>query len=328
MQTYNIDVQYASQLDSTGEDDARISDLVPLVVNMMGWMKGLGADLSRKVIEIVQPSAVFDFEAPPPETAWPQSRAPDYVDSSLILQSVIDSSVPRHSLEAISPAVMSQRYSPADHRTLSILSYFHTIFASSTSPSHFRNLYSNTWDTALPLCAQPPYELDAGAALDSILLSGAGSEDVVPPEIHHVLNGAVVGLVSCEPGVLDLDTATAQDTAQATRGIPYHQGMPQPPPSMSTCYGLGLIRSVNPDTPARLHLLTPLPPAVLASVQPRVLVKGEMELPVWGMLDFRSEDTVAGVEKAKVPFLRWGKTEGTGGERRRVRRNLMRRGQQ
>ena len=77
-----------------------------------------------------------------------------------------------------------------------------------------------------------------------------------------------------------------------------------------------------------MHVLTPLPPHLLAKC--RIVVKGEMELPIWGMLDFRVDGesgSVAGVEKSKVPYLQWGKGEGIGGERRRVRRNLMRKGQ-
>jgi len=59
------------------------------------------------------------------------------------------------------------------------------------------------------------------------------------------------------------------------------------------------------------------------------LVKGEIEIPIWGMLDFhaKNDDSVAGVERSKVPYLRWGKTEGLGGGKRKVRRNLMRKSQ-
>lgn len=76
-----------------------------------------------------------------------------------------------------------------------------------------------------------------------------------------------------------------------------------------------------------MHVLTPLPPSSLAKC--RVLVKGEVELPIWGMLDFREpeEGVLAGFEKQKMPYLQWGKSEGVGVEKRRVRRNLMRRGQ-
>lgn len=330
MQTYNLDIQYAAQLEMQNDDDNRIVDIIPLVVNMMGWTKGLGADLSRKVLEIAQPSAIFDFEAPPPDPGRPQYRAADYADPSAVFDPAMEMSMLKYTLEGIPSQAMSQRYTPADQRTLSILSYFHAVFPSSSpsSTNQPSSVYATSWNTTLPLCAQLPYELVSDSSLDAVMLCGAGSEDVVPLEIHLVLNGAVVGLVSCEAGALDHDASSTQHTTSTTRGIPYKQGTPPPPPSASKCHGLALIRSISSDTPAKLHLLSPLPPAQLSSTQPRVLVKGEMELPVWGMLDFRSEDAVAGVEKAKVPFLRWGKTEGTGGERRRVRRNLMRRGQQ
>ena len=48
------------------------------------------------------------------------------------------------------------------------------------------------------------------------------------------------------------------------------------------------------------------------------------------MLEFGGEGGVVsngGAEQGKVPYLQWGKREGLGGERRRVRRNLMRKGQ-
>src|SRR6266550_7935276 len=67
----------------------------------------------------------------------------------------------------------------------------------------------------------------------------------------------------------------------------------------------------------RKHVLTPVPPAFLK--HSRVFVKGEMELPVWGMLDYTAggdddewKNGVAGVEWGRVPYLQWGKGEGAG----------------
>ena len=102
-----------------------------------------------------------------------------------------------------------------------------------------------------------------------------------------------------------------------------------------TCVGLTLVRAIaTEDSAVYLHIPTSLPHAMLARAQ--VLVKGQMGLLVWGMLDFRNflggQDAdpgdVAGVEREKVPYLRWGRApEGVlGADRRRVRRNLMRRG--
>ena len=67
-----------------------------------------------------------------------------------------------------------------------------------------------------------------------------------------------------------------------------------------------------------------------------MLVKGELELPIWGMLDFRTFfkngqeiGDVVGVEPENVPYLQWGKGSQRvlGAEKRKIRRNLMRRGQ-
>lgn len=295
---------------------------------MMGWTKGLGADLCKKIEEMLEPSHVFHFEAPA-EESWTSYNnhhgggpPADMLNTSNAAQV--------YTLEPVSPTSIFTRYSPADHRTLSILSYFHAEFPPTpwNSIGPLRISYATSWNTTVPLCAQPPFELSAQSALDRVLLTQAGSEDVMPSEIVRVLNGAVVGLVACESGALDLDANPFSESVGGTTGIPYSQGAPPPSSTVSNCHGLALVRSVvsSPST-VLLHLLTPLPSSVLCGIRPRVLVKGEMELPVWGMLDFRGEDIIAGVEKAKIPFLKWGKGEGMGGERRRVRRNLMRRGQ-
>lgn len=95
----------------------------------------------------------------------------------------------------------------------------------------------------------------------------------------------------------------------------------------------------------KLHLLTPLPPAHLSRV--RYLVRnGAIELPLCGMLDWSGPGAVpplslsapgtgsgsvngeglAGVPWEDVPFLDVSGVVGVGGERRRFRRNLMRKG--
>ncbi|KAL6304103.1 hypothetical protein BKA93DRAFT_898475 [Sparassis latifolia] len=297
IQTYNVHLQHAGLVDDTSQgvssDEDRIVDLIPLVVNTMGWTKGLGADLSRRVEEITDPSDIFELGT--------------------------------YLLEPVPSTVLSHRYTPADNRTLSMLSYFYAVFPVKSDASALQNCTAMSWRTSLPLCAQPPYEVDWKSAFDRTFLTGAGTEDVVPTEIHRVLNGAIVAMVSCEPDTLD--TETDDMTAAWSTSPPYKQDAAPPTPFGSSCAGLALVRSLSPVPASVLHLLTPLPPHALSRV--RVLVKGELELPVWGMLDFRAGDggEIAGVESGKVPYLRWGKGEGTGGDRRRVRRNLMRRGQ-
>ena len=178
------------------------------------------------------------------------------------------------------------------------------------------------WETETPLCAKVPYDVCTSVAFDKVILATPGMEDVVAPEIQNVLNGAVVALVAAHGEAV----TTSDHPPEISRSVDslYKQGMPPLSPFSSNCLGLALIRSLS-DT--RMQMITPVPPALLGRC--RILVKGEIEIPVWGMLDFRAEndDNVAGIEKSKVPYLRWGKAEGLGGGKKRVRRNLMRKSQ-
>ena len=207
---------------------------------------------------------------------------------------------------------------PAELRALSLLSYFHTVRLSVQSDCNVARL----WETESPLCARVPYDVVTSVAFDRVTLATPGMEDVVASEIQNVLNGAVVALVES----YDQAVNSPNYPPEAGGGIDslYKQGTPPPSPFSSNCLGLALIRSLSAT---RMQLLTPVPPELLGRC--RVLVKGEIEIPIWGMLDFRGEnnDNVASVETSKVPYLRWGKAEGLGGGKRKVRRNLMRKGQ-
>ncbi|KAL4250974.1 Polynucleotide 5'-hydroxyl-kinase GRC3 [Abortiporus biennis] len=328
--TYNLDIQHPEDEDEDNEDDSRIGDMAPLVVNMMGWTKGLGADITRKIEEMVEPSHIFDFE---PSTYHEDSWSYGGPSSSTSEQNPQTTTI---KVESIPPSRMPH-YSASEYRNLSILSYFHSNFPPQI-PSDLKRTCATSWNTSLPLCAQLPYELTLSSsnpsqsASDMVILTGPGAEDVDPSELDRVLQCAIVAFVSCDPGTLDIPGEDGSDSTNRTgSGIPYVQGMIPPSPSSSSCQGLALIRSlttattVSGEIESRIQLLTPLPPSVVSNS--RVLVKGELELPIWGMLDFRSESHIAGVEISKVPFLRWGKGEGLGGQKRRTRRNLMRRGQ-
>ena len=209
-------------------------------------------------------------------------------------------------------------HTAAELRALSLLSYFHTV----RLPTQGDHEVSPSWETEIPLCAKVPYDVCTSVAFDEIVLATPGMEDVVASEIQNVLNGAVVALVES----YDAAVTTSDHQQEDPRGLEslYKQGTPPPSPFSSNCIGLALIRSLSAT---RMQMITPVPPALLGRC--RILVKGEIEIPIWGMLDFRTEteETVAGIEKSKVPYLRWGKTGGSGGGKRRIRRNLMRKSQ-
>ncbi|KAL0948905.1 hypothetical protein HGRIS_009014 [Hohenbuehelia grisea] len=310
---YRLDVETPS-LDFADTSDSRNSEKIPLVINSMGWTKGLGADLMQNIEDIVQPTQVYMFDVPAHNS---------YSAVASIVPSILGSTTVHHTLEPASSS--SLNFLPADYRTMNMLSYFYANFPG-TSSTILDQATATSWDVSRPLCARAPYEVDSATAFDGVILTGPGSEDVVPSELERVLNGAIVGLVSCDSDALEMsmDAPVPIDPSTSIR-IPYLPGAPPPAPSSSACHGLALVRSVSPQL-AELHILTPIPAARLGLC--RVLVKGEQQLPIWGMLDFSSDSgSVAGVEAGKVPYLQWGKGEGLGGERRRVRRNLMRKGQ-
>lgn len=317
----------------------------------MGWTKGLGADLNARIEELVGASHVFEIEVPEEQNWSISTPTPsNAIDDSLFLPG---GDTVRMMLEAIpAEATNMHAYTAIDHRSINILSYFHAIFpffsgetrSPPCQPNSFmplKQLTAERWRTGLPICAHFPYQVVCGQLLNHVYLIGAGHEDVIPSELDYVLNGAIVGLicdlstVEAQVAAVRMDTDTSGPSALA-RLLQYNPGKALPSPSLSNCPGLALIRGVSTlptdllplprsTSTVYLHVLTPLPLNVLET---RALVKGELELPVWGMLDFRDEEGgVAGVERGHVPYLQWGKGEGLGSEKRRVRRNLMRRAQ-
>jgi polynucleotide 5'-hydroxyl-kinase GRC3/NOL9 len=86
------------------------------------------------------------------------------------------------------------------------------------------------------------------------------------------------------------------------------------------------VRAIDPSQHALL-LLTPLPLSALEKVSG--LVKGELQLPLWAMLDHQlgKGSGVANVPWNKVPYITQESTEGAGANALRVRRNLLRRSQ-
>ncbi|TEB28533.1 hypothetical protein FA13DRAFT_1755845 [Coprinellus micaceus] len=330
LQVYRLEIQTPSdgRLAQEGvlgtASSQRIQHIIPPIVNTMGWSKGLGSDLNQMIEEWATPTDVFTFD-PVEETSGPSQPLPIRRQHRQSFGAFNGGSMDGETgngawrtylLDApiLSDGGLSSQYTAADHRTLTLLSYFHAELSLSHATAELQN-------TNTPLVAMRPYEIDASQALDKVVLGGSGSEDVVEGEAGRVLNGSL--------------SAAPKERLH----LPYTQHCPPPDPSNATCVGLGLPSGSNEvgEGQARrvdLQLLTLIPPQLLSSTC--VFVKGEMELPIWGMLDFRAWDAEAkrdrdgnGMEQGKTPYLQWGKSGAgaVGSEKRRVRRNLMRRGQ-
>lgn len=129
-------------------------------------------------------------------------------------------------------------------------------------------------------------------------------------DLYESLNGLeIVALVSAE----------SDPSARSPLAIPYVQGPAPPDPFSSYCTDLALVRGVSVSAifnglPSErsagnvitLQLLIPVPTSILLSARPRHLVKGEIELPVWGCLNFRES-------RKPVPnFIHFFELEGEG----------------
>lgn len=278
---------------------------IPLIVNTQGWVRGLGADLSDRINEIIKPSHIFTFG---------QNGGADALDPPKFH---VTGAV-HHELEAISPGGAALKLNASDARGLSLMSYFH-------STMDGENIF---WTTNSSLCSMSPWEIQYRSAIDYIALSGAEGENVVPEELENALVGSVVGLIRSEN----------QDRRKINAGFPYTQGGELPPPLHSECIGVALVRYASSEEGV-IHLVTPVDGHVLTGC--RVLVKGDIELPVPAMLQYELDvereigaidgeepETLFGVERSRVPFLQWAMSvQGAGASKRRARRNVMRRGQ-
>ncbi|KAG8806919.1 Polynucleotide 5'-hydroxyl-kinase grc3 [Serendipita sp. 399] len=315
LETYRLDIQYAFDLDEEIHDNAETEE-VPLVINMFGWTKGVGAEITRDIEASANLTHVFTFD---PDGISQTNEDPKLEEIHYTI------------LEPIKPPQSDP--TPADKRALMLMSYFHHKPADSATDA---NGVSNEgrpiqWQMDLPLCAMPPWEVKWAETFDRIILIGNGSEDVHRTEVLRALNGAIVALVELEPSFTEWSSTREQhDSSSASGSIPYVQGTRPPPPSSSHCIGYALIRSVRAST-GILHLLTPVLPNSLERA--REIVMGEIRLPIQGMLDHRPRaktlGQIAGVDYANTPFLHWNTgLPGTPGSKNlRVRRNLMRKSQ-
>lgn len=322
---YKYELQYTSEystLHTTVHD--KISTHVPLVINTQGWMKGLGEELLNVIESMAQPTRVFSFESQSEEVysgqgwtstpPWQATQLP--YDPAYPTTAPIEAEVTQtYSLEIAPVSALQAKYTPADLRVLSAITYFHASL-------HPTQSVPVTWDVSSPLVCTIPWEVELGIgkALEKVYLVGEGSEGVLDEDLPIALNGAIVALAEMLGSYEDEPTV-------------YEQGRSPPPTDLVNILGLAVIRSlssansVNPGL--KLQLLTPLPPSYLSRA--RILIKsGALELPLPGMIDWRrggiNEEGMLGKGWEEIPFLDVGGLDVIGGERRRFRKNIMRKG--
>ncbi|BFZ59178.1 Polynucleotide 5'-hydroxyl-kinase grc3 [Saitoella coloradoensis] len=272
----------------------------PLVINTPGWTKGTGLDLLSSVIGLSNATHVIFLG--------------DRFESEITR--IIPSNVGLFTVETAHELVsQNSKTSAADNRTLGMISYFHS-------------LGGRKWDFGTPLVGWAPWVVDyAGpeAGVDALTVLG---DEIMPDEIGLAVNGTVVGVVL-------LDAAEGQGLTRAVVRA-RQDGLPVLPtggapldPQTSRCVGLAIIRGID-TSKQQLQLLTPIEPSILEDAvtnnQKILLVRGQLELPVWLMLD-GDKDGVAGYKWGEVPYLSVEENSSFG-KAWRPRRNVMRRSAQ
>jgi polynucleotide 5'-hydroxyl-kinase GRC3/NOL9 len=335
-------------MPSTSADD-RNAGVVPLVINTQGWVKGLGMDLLVRIEQEAEVTDVFEFEAAsggpgdewedggweasiPLEGGWGRiwSGADGGLDDPYRQSS--RAGPRRHFLSPVGGTPLAARWTASDLRLLSLITYFHAQFPTplfSDPMSADASPLAESWHFDLPLVAHRPWAVDWTKAFTAVYLAGAGAEDIIPSLVWDALAISLVALVAP-----DDDSPVAGRPIEPHSAVPYEQGRPPPEPASSRCLGLAIVRAtpgLAPSHDKTVHLLTPLPARLLS--QTTLLVKGETELPLAAMLDWRVDADfiggIGGVERENVPYIEWvGKDGGVGvigGGRRKVRRNVGRR---
>ncbi|CAO1618173.1 unnamed protein product [Jaminaea pallidilutea] len=354
---------------------------VPLVVNTMGWSKGLGSDLHSRIEAMLSPSHIYDLSVTGITPLWGKAEAAIHDDrSSRYRAAGGGEKAETITLEALGSGVRSdgtqehlKTLTAADQRTLSIITHLHAVSSGTSLPQ---------WRFAEPLIDCRPYIVGIGRGQGL-----SGGIHFLPPttesEVASVesrlssINGELVGLALITGDeVVGADDAAHVDEPSSNYPAwryAFTRSLPREPEHVRFLC-LAVVRSVDIEAGA-VHLLCPpawtslLPkktgdldaarPLRLAILHPGGSgASAGVNLPVWASLDkdcisaaksgklsanggqrLSDKASLAGVPFAEVPYLSWPRAKvdadhpassatPIGSERRRVRRNLMRKGQQ
>ncbi|KAF9115749.1 Polynucleotide 5'-hydroxyl-kinase grc3 [Mortierella sp. AM989] len=329
VKTYYSEVSHTRSWEDTDDDyhsDDDEDEHIPLIINTQGWIKGMGYDLLLQLLDYTAPSHIFGFHSP----SVGDSNLPPTFFSALKEQAILTGRqnptfcyVAAVALGDDSNLSPFTKYHPADHRALSLLSYFY-LKQEQSSGSELINDHNLVWDFTQALVVRQPWCWNWSLAKGVWILF----DQVPPSQILHVLNGSLVALTGDKEDPLEEnnsnqgigDSQSHNQSAEATEGQPNPPNYfpigqyPPPPPEHTTCHGLAIIRSIQPSTQT-LHILTPIQLSKLKKCNG--IVKGAIHMPLHANLDHNEDNStvpgVAGVPWKKVPYLNYETPSGNYG---------------
>ncbi|XP_046569145.1 polynucleotide 5'-hydroxyl-kinase NOL9-like isoform X2 [Haliotis rubra] len=224
----------------------------PLIINTMGWNKGIGLKLLVDILRITNPDTVVQMDTYklldnfPPVTPQFKMAEQGWLYNTQAADDMQDLVADGHELCVVQTPVMKMHekfitWMAADHRNVTLLSYF-----------------CNALKPSQSLLSLVPYTMP-WTALAVHVCDAAGLK---PSKMLLVLNGSIVGL--CAASLPEVKV-TGDSHPRMLKTLPVCQ-----------CLGLGLVRGIDPKTKL-LYIVTPLTQDELSKVN--VLVKGSVTLP-------------------------------------------------
>ncbi|KAL3852579.1 hypothetical protein ACJMK2_016199 [Sinanodonta woodiana] len=228
----------------------QMADCVPLIVNTMGWVKGLGLQLLLDILRMLQPTLVIQLDRQN-QTQNCSALTPQLVTAELSWSQISGSSTEwemnslNYELIGVESVVVSAvehpiKLRPVDHRDLTLLSYL----CQNIEPGV--TLYSMV-PTVLPWCS---------------IAVHVGHTCVPDSQVMYAINASVVALCSAD---LSKAYRLDEESPMFFRKTPVHQ-----------CLGFGFIRCIDQEKKL-LYLVTPLSFKQLEKVN--TLIKGAVTLP-------------------------------------------------
>ncbi|KAI9300575.1 hypothetical protein BJ944DRAFT_188094 [Cunninghamella echinulata] len=295
------DIKQQQQQQQQQHESISTEFMLPLIVNTHGWIKGLGYDLILEIINDIAPTHVFSFKSAQLHEHHGRQLPSEFYDTVINGQhyqqerKIVYLQTVDMDAQASPPVSWADAYLASDLRHFMFLSYI-------DGDDKTSNEFDGQWWNASPrLIARRPRIIDwTSKQFNGVWIL---YDEVPLSEMLYALNGSVI-----PPKYFSSFNSSPPD------------------PSTTTCYGLGIIRSINPKQ-RQMYVLTPVSGSLLRKVTS--IVKGNIELPMQAMLDKRS-DTRYGIAKVpyrNVPYLTEDRPQGLGGGVTRYRNNLMRKSQ-
>lgn len=311
----------ASQASAKAQGQEGFPQEMPLIINTMGWSKGLGADLERQIVQFVEPTHVICLSDGKGQVNLLTPAELGIKETETVMH------VPVHGIKE--PAHIA-----SDNRTLSIMSY---LFSTRLAKPGFA---LPQWDFRLPLLARPPLVAQVPRAFPRgvCLPLHSGHTLGTPQEI----NARLVGLVrtQSDPRYMEQSECLGMGLVRAVEESPAGEG--------------------EGAQVSAIHLLTPVSAQALSEAKEDlalVTAGPSVPTPIWAFLDapecrasFWSarakewshsqgegaspELTIAGQPLSLAPFLEWPADwlpagleapRAPGSKKRSSRRNVQRR---